>query len=53
MIYGVITVLNGKVPSVVLAIANFVITIGISSIIAVILNRWKITKILIGQKGMR
>ena len=50
VIYGVITLLNGKTPSVILAIANFVISLAVSSIIAALLSKWKISRILIGQK---
>ena len=51
VIYEAITLLNGKVPPVILAVVNFVIAIAILSIIAAILNGWKISRILIGQKG--
>lgn len=52
IIYLVITLLNGKVPSGVLAACNFIFAILISSLIAVFLNRWKLTKYLVGQKKM-
>ena len=45
-----ITLLNGNTPSVILAIANFVISLAVSSIIAALLSKWKISRILIGQK---
>ena len=51
VIYGVITLLNGEVPSVILALANFVGAIAVSSLISVILHKWKVTRILIGEKG--
>jgi fucose 4-O-acetylase-like acetyltransferase len=51
IIYLVITLLNGKVPSGVLAICNFAIAIILSSLIAVVLNKWKLTRFLTGQKA--
>lgn len=51
IIYMVITLLNGKVPSGILVGCNFIFSVLISSLIAVILNRWNLTKYLLGQKG--
>ncbi len=53
VIYIVITWLNGKVSSFILALCNFIIAICLSSLIAVILNRWKLTRFLVGQKVFR
>lgn len=51
VIYIVITLLNGKVSPHILVLCNFIITISFSSLLAVIFNRWKITRLLIGQKN--
>lgn len=50
VIYAVITLLNGRVFSVVLALANFAMAIFISLFISIILHRWKTTRFLIGEK---
>ena len=50
VIYAVITLLNGRVSSIVLALVNFVVSIFISLFISIVLHRWKITKFLIGEK---
>lgn len=49
IIYGVIILLNEKVSAGMLFLANLGISIGISSLISIILDRWKITRFLIGK----
>ncbi|EIF6165040.1 acyltransferase family protein [Clostridium perfringens] len=50
VIYWVITLFNGKVSSLSLVIMNFVIAMIVSSIIAMLLGKTKITRILSGIK---
>lgn len=50
VIYWVITLFNGKVSSLLLVIMNFIIAMIVSSIIAILLGKTKITRILSGIK---
>lgn len=48
IIYCVISALNGKVPSWALVLANFVAALIVSSAIAALMGRTKVTKTLVG-----
>ncbi|ELC8380985.1 acyltransferase [Clostridium perfringens] len=50
VIYWVINLLNGKISSVSLLAMNFIIAMIVSSIIAILLGKIKITRILVGMK---
>jgi len=50
IIYITIMVLNGKVPNIAFVFANFFVSLVASSLIAVVLNQWKVTRFLIGNK---
>ncbi|HAT4232907.1 TPA: acyltransferase [Clostridium perfringens] len=50
VIYWVITLFNGKISPLLLVIMNFVVAMLVSSIIAVLLGKTKITRILVGMK---
>lgn len=50
VIYWVITLFNGRISPVLLVTMNFCITMVVSSIIAVLLGKTKITRILVGMK---
>ncbi len=50
VIYWTITLFNGKIPPLLLLIVNFFVAMLVSSIIAIILGKTKITRMLIGMK---
>ena len=51
IIYFVIVALNGIVTPVINAFANFTISLAASAIIASILKKWRIIRVLLGEKS--
>lgn len=49
IIYLDIWYLNGRVNTVLIAVFNFFISLGVSLLVSVILSKWKVTRFLIGE----
>lgn len=51
LIYGVLYLLNGQISSWVIAVINVVVSIVLPSLLALVLDRWSVTRFLVGKKN--